>query len=327
MNKLNIPNTKYVILPFIVLFIDNTLWMEGNVYKTKRSLFIIKHKEHYWRNIIRVLNSYFRGSTKKMNLEIQFNNESHQITTDKRGLFNFSVPCVKCNTPDLSHLHVYLLDDKKKIKLEVPEPFTHCFFSFQDKTTAVISDIDDTILVTHTLNTFKKIRTLLVKNALKRKSVKAMRTFYQQFSAEGFPFFYVSNSETNLFPMIRLFLEHNKFPVGPIFLKSFVKWNHVYKRRKQSNKGMHKKEKIEFLIKAFPNLNFILIGDDSQQDPEIYTEFAQTYSKRISGIYIRNVKKSISKKRQVQKSQIEKIHKTKVVYFKNPEKIVNELKT
>jgi phosphatidate phosphatase APP1 len=261
-----------------------------------------------------------------MNLEIQFNDDSHQITTNKRGVFNLSVACVKGNAPDLSQLHVYLLDNKKKIKLEVPEPFNHCFFSFQDKNTAVISDIDDTVLVTHTLNTFKKIRTLLVKNALKRKSVKAMRTFYQQFSEEGFPFFYVSNSETNLFPMIRLFLEHNKFPVGPIFLKSFVKWNQIYKRRKQSNKGMHKREKIEFLIKAFPNFNFILIGDDSQQDPEIYTEFAQTYSKRISEIYIRNVKKSISKKRLLLKSQIEKIHKTKVVYFKNPEEIISTIK-
>lgn len=314
---------RYVILPFIVLYIDNSLWLEGNVYKTKKSLFTISHKEHYWKNIIRILNSYVRGSTRRLNLEIEFYGQSYKLRTNTKGQFSINLSCSNCLLPDLNELHVFLLKNKQKIKIEIPDPFNHCFFSYQNKNTAVISDIDDTVLVTHTLNTIKKIRTLLIKNAFKRKAVRDMRTFYHQFAEKGYPFFYVSNSESNLFPMIRLFLEHNGFPIGPIFLKPFVQWNQLLKRRKKPIKDGHKKKKIEFLVRSFPHLQFILVGDDSQQDPEIYTEIVRRYPGRIKEIYIRNIKKTISRKRHILKSQMEEKGSTKFFIFKNPKQITN----
>jgi phosphatidate phosphatase APP1 len=40
---------------------------------------------------------------------------------------------------------------------------------------------------------------------------------------------------------------------------------------------------------ANPSLPFILIGDTSQKDPEIYREIVKAYPGRVMAIYIRNV--------------------------------------
>jgi phosphatidate phosphatase APP1 len=319
----NKAETKYIILPFIVLYIDHTIWLEGSIYKTRKSLFIIKQKERYWRNILRVMNSYLLGSTRRLHLEIRFNHQSFKVRTNKWGQFNLSIRCNACDEPDLRQLQVFFLIKRQKIKIDIPEPFNHCFYSYQHVNTAVISDIDDTVLVTHTTNTLRKIKTLLIKNALKRKAVKEMSEFYRLFRERGFPFFYVSNSESNLFPMIRLFLEHNHFPIGPIFLKPFVKWNQIFKKRKKPLRDRHKKEKIQFLLDQFPFINFILIGDDSQRDPEIYADIAQRYAGRIREIYIRSVKNKVSKKRNRLQSQIEQNQTAKFVFFNDPQQIIN----
>ena len=313
-----------MILPFIILYINNKLWLEGHIYKTKKSLFLIKHKEHFWRNVLRVLHSYLRGSTKSIHLEIHFNGEIHQLKTNKSGQFDHFISCPDCISPDLSQLQVHLLKGRHKIRLEVPEPFNHCYFSFQGKNRAVISDIDDTVLVTHTRNTLKKFRTLLVKNAFKRKAVKEMREFYETFAEKGYPFLYVTNSESNLFPIIRLFLEHNRFPIGPVFLKSYVKWSQLFNKRGNTLRNGHKKDKIKFIFKSFPGMTFILIGDDSQKDPEIYAELAREYPERVKEIYIRHVKKNSRKKRIHIKHKIEKEYGIRFNFFMTPSQIIGD---
>ena len=316
------PKTKYIILPFIVLCMNGSLWLEGTIYKTQGSLFLISHGENFWRNIFRVLNSYLRGSTKRIDLEIRLNGQTHRVRSDKRGNFKLNLSCKEKDVVDLEQLKVFLVKKDRKMRLGIPEPFNHCYFTYTDSPIGVVSDIDDTVLVTHTLNTFRKMRTLLVKNALRRKAVKKMKDFYQEFHHRGYPFFYVSNSESNLFPMIRLFLEHNHFPIGPVFLKPYVEWSQIFEKRKRQETGLHKKEKITFLLNALPEMNFILIGDDSQKDPEIYAELAHTFPGRIREIYIRMVKHRVSSKRQILKSKVEESLDTNFIFFDDPEQIL-----
>ena len=227
---------------------------------------------------------------------------------------------------DLKELKVFLVKKNRKIRIQIPEPFEHCYFSYRNGKRAVISDIDDTVLVTHTHNTLRKVRTLLVKNALRRRAVKEMRELYQEFNEKGYPFYDVSNSEANLFPLIRLFLEHNHFPIGPIFLKPFIKWNRIFKKKKRSDGFSHKKEKITSILNSLNEMDFILIGDDSQKDPEIYAEISRTFPGRIKQIYIRTVKKTISKKRYDLQSEIEKFSGTRLIFFKEPTEIMELLK-
>ena len=46
---------------------------------------------------------------------------------------------------------------------------------------------------------------------------------------------------------------------------------------------------IEAILQAFPDVQFMLIGDDGERDPEVYAEIARRYPQQISGIWIRRV--------------------------------------
>jgi phosphatidate phosphatase APP1 len=314
--------TKYTILPLIGLQNQNKFWLEGHIVKVNQKLLHVKDKEKYWRNIVRVINSYMPGSINRRKLEIHFNGNVYPVSTNKNGLIKINLPIENGNTIRQEDFNFFLLKKGVKYKIELPEPFMQCFYSREHPAKGVISDIDDTILVTHTKNPLKKMRTLLVKNAYKRKAVKEMHDFYHSFASRDYSFFYVSNSEANLFPMIRLFLEHQKLPVGPIFLKSFKKWKNLFKRKKKRNRTNHKKEKITLLLEVFPRMRFILIGDDSQQDPEIYTSFAKKYPERIEHIYIRNVKKRPSSHLMMVKEKLWKDHRISITFFNNPAEIL-----
>lgn len=157
----------------------------------------------------------------------------------------------------------------------------------------VISDIDDTILHTG-VTSFLKWRVLhnsLFKNAHDRLSLKGAPEFYRALNKgpsgnEQNPVFYLSNSPWNLYEYLKLFLEVNGFPKGPILLRDFrTPFDRTLKPEKP-----HKQKEIINILKTYPHLNFILIGDSGEHDPAIYTDIAAQFSDRILAIYLRSVK-------------------------------------
>ena len=74
-------------------------------------------------------------------------------------------------------------------------------------------------------------------------------------------------------------------------------------------------------------MEFTLIGDDSQKDPEIYAEISRTFPGRIKQIYIRSVKKTISPKRYKLQSEFSKSRQTGFVFFKEPGEIMGSIDT
>ena len=51
----------------------------------------------------------------------------------------------------------------------------------------------------------------------------------------------------------------------------------------------HKFKEIKQILEAYPNLQFVLVGDSGQEDPKIYREVVKQYPGRILAIYIRDV--------------------------------------
>lgn len=157
---------------------------------------------------------------------------------------------------------------------------------------AVISDIDDTILHTGLVSVLKwrvLINTLLT-SAGKRLPLEGAPEFYRllhrgKTGNEANPIFYVSHSPWNLYRYLEYFLNKNNFPKGPIILRSFPQL--FYQKRKNDKPRKHKE--ILNLLKTYPKLKFILIGDIGQHDPYIYLEVANAYPSRIAAIYLRNV--------------------------------------
>jgi len=157
---------------------------------------------------------------------------------------------------------------------------------------AVASDIDDTILHTGLTSTLKwrvLLNTLLT-SAGKRLPLDGAPEFYHllhrgKTGQEANPIFYVSHSPWNLYRYLKLFLKKNNFPKGPIILRNFPS---PFSKKDKNEKPQKQKEIIN-LLKTYPKLKFILIGDSGEHDPDIYMEIAKAYPNRILAIYLRSV--------------------------------------
>lgn len=156
----------------------------------------------------------------------------------------------------------------------------------------IISDIDDTIIHTG-VTSFLKWRLLknsLLTNAYKRIPFKGAADFYQKLhlgknGENKNPVFYISNSPWNLYQYLKLFMDFNKFPKGPMLLRNFrTPFDRSIKPEKP-----HKQKEIINILKTYPDLKFILIGDSGEHDASIYTDIAAQFPNRILAIYLRSV--------------------------------------
>jgi phosphatidate phosphatase APP1 len=59
----------------------------------------------------------------------------------------------------------------------------------------------------------------------------------------------------------------------------------------QTGKTKHegKLNRVTRILKAFPKQRFVLLGDNSQRDPQIYSAIANNYPEQIVAVYIRNI--------------------------------------
>lgn len=156
----------------------------------------------------------------------------------------------------------------------------------------VISDIDDTILHTGVVSSMKwrVVINTVFKAAGKRTPLKGAAKFYSllhrgKSGKEANPIFYVSHSPWNLYRYLELFLQKNNFPKGPILLRNFPK----FKRRKAEDEKPQKQKEILNILKTYPDLKFILIGDSGEYDADIYKEIAELHPDNILAIYLRSV--------------------------------------
>ena len=63
----------------------------------------------------------------------------------------------------------------------------------------------------------------------------------------------------------------------------------------------HKGLAIRNLLQLYPAMRFILIGDTSQHDPEIYRHIVGEFPERVLAIYIRDVNRTPERKASVAK--------------------------
>jgi phosphatidate phosphatase APP1 len=134
---------------------------------------------------------------------------------------------------------------------------------------------------------------LLTKNAHSRKPFEGVVNHYQLL-AKAYtennnqnPFFYVSSSEWNLYDFIKEFCRKNAMPEGVFLLSQIKKLSEVWKTgaTKHSTKFM----RIARILEGYPKQKFVLLGDDSQQDPVIYARIVEHFPGRIVSVYLRHV--------------------------------------
>jgi phosphatidate phosphatase APP1 len=81
------------------------------------------------------------------------------------------------------------------------------------------------------------------------------------------------------------FLGRHLFPRGPLLLTD---WGPTRERWFRSGTA-HKRAQLRRLAREFPQIQWVLVGDDGQHDPDIYSEFAQAHPDRVAGVAIRHL--------------------------------------
>ncbi len=155
----------------------------------------------------------------------------------------------------------------------------------------VISDIDDTVVRTDVGNVIGMARTVLFGSARTRLPFEGVAAFYRALARggpdnAGNPLFYVSSSPWNLHDLLLEFFERQGIPLGPLILRD---WGITKAESLPFGHRSHKLAAIERIMGTYPMLPFILVGDTSQEDPEIYHEVVTRHPSRVLAIYIRNV--------------------------------------
>ena len=216
-------------------------------------------------------------------------------TAEQDGYFRFQVPLPEELSGGWHEYEVGIeaVVDEKKYSAVSKEEF---FIPFKSSY-GIISDIDDTFLVSHSRKSFQKLFVLLARNVQARKPFDDVVKHYQllSFASRVHPqeqsniFFYVSSSEWNLYDMIVRFAELNGLPKAVLKLKKIKSGLDDFVMT-GSGSHDHKLRKIHNIIEFYPELQFILLGDDSQKDPEIYEQICKQFTKNIRAVYIRQTR-------------------------------------
>jgi hypothetical protein len=163
---------------------------------------------------------------------------------------------------------------------------------------SVVSDIDDTIKVTHVP---AGKRTVLRNTFLNPfREAEGMLERYRGLAAGGnVSFHYVSGSPWQLFGLLEAFLVGEKgFPAGTFHMKSVGKnildaggLDGIIKFVRGGDLATldQKIRQITNLMMNLSGRRFILIGDSGEKDPEVFRAMRSLFGDRVQDIYIRDV--------------------------------------
>ena len=151
----------------------------------------------------------------------------------------------------------------------------------------VVSDIDDTIMVTALPRPFLAAWNAFVLHENARRVVPGMPVLYAEIEHRhpGTPVIYLSTGAWNVAPALRRFLASHGFPAGPLLLTDWGPTNTgVFRSGRE-----HKDHNLRQLVAMFPQITWLLVGDDGQHDPEIYGSLAREHPDRVRAIALREL--------------------------------------
>lgn len=151
----------------------------------------------------------------------------------------------------------------------------------------VISDIDDTVMVTALPRPLLAAWNSFVLDEHARTAVPGMAVFYERVinGHPGAPVLYLSTGAWNVAPALSRFLARHLYPSGPLLLTD---WGPTKDRWFRSGQE-HKRSTLNRLAAEFPDIRWLLVGDDGQHDETIYAAFAAAHPENVAGVAIRHL--------------------------------------
>src|SRR5919112_1036045 len=151
----------------------------------------------------------------------------------------------------------------------------------------MVSDIDDTVMVTALPRPFLAAWHTFVVNEHARATTPGMPVLYERLTQQhpGAPVIYLSTGDWTVAPSLTQFLSQNLCPAGALLLTD---WGPTADRWFRSGRE-HKRTSLERLAREFPEIKWLLIGDDGQHDESIYGDFVRQHADRVAAVCIRQL--------------------------------------
>lgn len=232
-----------------------------------------------FRNLRSIISTYFSPTLSNASIQVTVNRSTETVKTDSKGKFKASFIC---DSPKNIFIQPNGMETISPILQDYPLVFSNTNSSFD-----IISDIDDTIVKSYTSDIAKRISTILFKRAGNRKTVEYTWNLFQSLKKFNPGIYYVSKSESNLFYLLASIIESADLPKGTLFLTPYLKWYQVFKPKKGLN---YKYNNIAAIISKSEPKKFILLGDDTQRDMDVYTQVVKDFPGRIVHVYIRQTR-------------------------------------
>jgi phosphatidate phosphatase APP1 len=267
-----------------------TLYVKGRILKDK-GVRKATDKDTLWNNLVAMYKRFESDEVPDATLRLDFQDKTYIVRSDDEGYFTINLVCEQpLLWEDMWHeIDVELTGSPFGFSPGIKST-AHVLVPPLDAEYGIISDIDDTVVKTNATNLLAMSRNTFFHNAHSRLPFAGVSEFYKslQLGRNGKrnnPFFYVSSSPWNLYDLLIDFLDLNDIPEGPLLLRDFG----LDKNKKASDHMGHKFKEIKNILLAYPQLNFVLIGDSGQEDPAIYREIVSNFPGRILAVYIRDV--------------------------------------
>ena len=243
------------------------------------------------RNMLHTLRRLESDEVPAARVRARVGEHTQEVLTNDEGYFELSlsadVPATECEV--WRPIELELLDPVE----EGPTGRTtgYALVPPEQARFGVVSDIDDTVVRTDVTSVLSMLRLVFLTNAHSRLTFEGVAAFYRALHRGDAgdctnPIFYVSSSPWNLYDLLQEVFEVHGIPPGPVFLKDYGLRHDLLSSRGHHE---HKLRAIDHILSTHPGLQFILLGDSGQHDPEIYREVVRRHPGRVLAIYIRDV--------------------------------------
>lgn len=208
---------------------------------------------------------------------VQVDGQRHEVVADRGGVVDADIPITLG-----PGWHTITFTTPGSLPVEAP-----VFIVKPEARIGVISDIDDTVMVTALPRPFVAAWNTFVLDEHARMPTPGMAVFLDRFARqhEGSPVIYLSTGAWNVAPALTRFLSRHLYPSGALLLTD---WGPTHDRWFRSGK-QHKEVNLRRLAVEFPDVQWLLVGDDGQHDEEIYSDFAREHPDRVAAIAIRQL--------------------------------------
>ena len=202
---------------------------------------------------------------------------SHEVTSDRDGYVDVQLPAGLA--PGWQSVSFVVGDgDPVPAPVRVVGPGT---------TVGLVSDIDDTVIVTMLPRPLVAFRNAFLLRESARTPVPGMAELYAEVTTRHPDVFvvYLSTGAWNTADPLTRFLHHHGFPRGPLLLTD---WGPTTTGWFRSGRD-HKRTQLRRLVEELPGLDWLLVGDDGQHDPTVYAELATSAPDRVLAVAIREL--------------------------------------